>query len=98
MNINAVVTTKQQQFPEGTVAGMWRFRLYGQVLGFLGSQQNTQPTMSFIVLNPDTYTVVVDRVNSAGDVMLGDPIEAVIVVPDNSVTIDVPNTITLTLS
>lgn len=58
-------TTKLQQFPEGTNAGMWRFSL--NPLDDLGVSQDVDgPTATFLDVVPGMYTATAQRLDAQG--------------------------------
>lgn len=88
--VTLVAVTGQQSFPAGTVAGLYRFTVNGEV------QDVADPTAVFPLPPPGNYLALAVRLDSLGN-PLGLPVSASFdVMPD--VAVDVPQSLTVQIA
>jgi hypothetical protein len=89
-SVTLVVVTGSQSFSPGTVGGLYRFTVNGEV------QDVAEPTAVFPLPAPGTYVALCVRLDAAGT-PIGSPVSASFEVPTD-VAVDVPVSITVSLS
>lgn len=96
-----VVATQPQKFPAGTVAGAFRYTLTSNA-GYSSTQDVAGPEADFTdATAPGDYTATVERLDASGNV-LGAAVSGSATIPapstDDSVSVDVPASITVSLA
>jgi len=89
-SVTLVVVTGSQSFPPGTVGGLYRFTVNGEV------QDVAEPTAVFPLPPAGAYLALCVRLDAAGN-PIGSPVSAPFEVPAD-VVVDVPVSITVSLS
>jgi len=89
------ISTKEQEFPAGTIGGNYAYDLI-QGGTALQHVESSQLSVSFSSVTPGDYSARAQRLDSSGT-PIGSFITSAFVVPEPTTLVSVPETITVTL-
>lgn len=96
MNVNINITTVDQTFPTGTVAGNIRYQILSGGVP-VATQETAELSVIFASVDVGAYTATAQRMDDSGN-LLGTAVSSTFDVGGTPTTIAVPNTMTVTLS
>ena len=90
------IATKEQIFPGNTIGGKYAYDLMSGDNSIM-HQESDQLSVSFVDVLPGTYSARAQRMDSAGK-GIGDAVSNSFDVPEPTVILEVPETLTVTLA
>jgi len=92
-SVTVTIATSPQLFPSGTTAGNFRYNLSNGV-----TQDSPDLTVTFPDVAPGTYTASAQRMDASNNLIGAAITSDSFIVPEPDVSIDVPHTVSVTLS